>query len=170
MNRETALEALRATARVACAATLLSCKPTVEPEVAVAPDVAVNPGAELGWNLTPADSPFSAENPLAWEETLAQGAQVGTTGKTYAVCWTEVAESLNQDGTIEDADAACCDQLTDGMFLGDPVQQACCSQIGWDPQGSPACTPWGPPRPPAMAKLTRGAADAGARAVRRAAA
>jgi hypothetical protein len=170
MNRETALEALRATARVACAATLLSCKPTVEPAVAVAPDVAVNPGTELGWSLTSADSPFSTDNPNAWEENLAYGAEVGTTGKTHAECWTHVAESLNHDGAIADDDAACCDQLTEGMFMGDPVQQACCSQIGWDPQGSPACTPWGPPRPPAMAKLTRGAAEAGAQAVRLAAA
>lgn len=73
-----------------------------------------------------------------------------------------MAESGEHRDGIPAATEACCEDLIDeidetGEWPTDPVEQnaqwVCCEALGFP--ASLACTPWGPPAPPAMPTPTR---------------
>jgi hypothetical protein len=121
-------KALLATARVACCASLLSaCQ---KPEAKIS--------EPIGAPNTPESQP---DAPMSLDECKAHTASVFT------------AKTLAQN----DETAACCRQVAASIDQGvDPSltsttwaeRYGCCDLLGWN--GSAACTPWGPPCPPAM--------------------
>ena len=75
-----------------------------------------------------------------WQTSI----QPGEGGAELAACCQVVAEKVDRSWGNPDAG------------LGSWPRTQCCSLLGW--QGSMACTPWGPPTPPAM-KTKKKSAD-----------
>lgn len=135
MRRDTHRRALAATARVACAAALIACNPKTAPEggaeptAAVdVPDVAVEPET-----IDVSAEERSPDQPFAWAD-FPDDVQACRNQVTVECC-TKVGEHLDSIGTQGEA-------IWDNR--GD-----CCNKLEW--RGPLACTPWGPPTPPAMA-------------------
>ena len=70
----------------------------------------------------------------------------------FASCEAAVAE---KEAPLAETDAACCQTMAEhysadmDALLDWETRDACCTLLEW--RGSSACTPWGPPTPPAMA-------------------
>ena len=135
MTADLMQEALRATARVACCAALIGCGPAKAPP-------AQTPATQA--TTTPAEAPTDAtESTTSAEPTLE-------------TCREHVAQTLGQDKRGTDETKACCvtiaehynKQHLEGMQQW-TERMACCELLDWS-RGGLACTPWGPPVPPAM--------------------
>jgi hypothetical protein len=150
--------ALRVSAKVAVTTTLVSCGGAIAD--APVPDDAMAIGD------SPACNPPPAMTLLA---DAASGASVTST--TFSCCASEVAAAFGiniedgavghaLDGAPEPGDLAdCCAVVVfaDNPYRPYPAQtQAgqehfwCCEMLDWPPAPGLACTPWGPPMPPAM--------------------
>ena len=137
-------KALLATARVACCAALFSCTQHSEPAKtntppvteAKTPELTLKPAATIAASA-PVSAPVSApstEPSLASCQAHVQSVFVAKTtpqSELTKECCQQVAQSVGFEGT------------STWKERGD-----CCSLLGWN--GSMACTPWGPPMPPAM--------------------
>ncbi|MCP4918343.1 MAG: hypothetical protein GY913_15645 [Proteobacteria bacterium] len=118
-----------ATARVACCAALVGCVPTKTP-----PDTAADSGAATD---SPADTAI---------DSLEE-------------CTEHVTEVFAEASPApSDATEECCQTITEDYDTRDlegmetwTERDDCCELLEW--QGSMACTPWGPPCPPAMAAV-----------------
>ncbi|TNE85177.1 MAG: hypothetical protein EP330_27655 [Deltaproteobacteria bacterium] len=135
MSPEARRRALRAAAAVA-AISLAGCGPR---------KTAAAPGPETA----------AAEQPAATE--------AGESPSDFATCEAEIASAVAAAGERkplgEDA-RDCCETMEkhySGVMLDDPgalqkweTRGECCDLLEWRGEGM-ACTPWGPPTPPAMA-------------------
>jgi len=140
MRPETFHRALAATARVACCSALLGCTPKPAPSASPAPTAGTanpSPGAEPvpapGLRLRKPTSPADEQALLACK-THTQAVFTNKTEKPSErtkSCCQAIAESLTAE------------QIDEWREL-----PACCNLIArYD---IPACTPWGPPCPPAL--------------------
>ncbi len=127
--------ALMATARIACVAALVGCAPkTVSP---------VGPAAE---------TPVSTESvPFDDQDQAASTASVASCEETVEAAFADSADPT----AVGDDIKACCQTIAEAVDA-DPSEdtfafahrEECCTALDW--RGSMACTPWGPPTPPAM--------------------
>ena len=153
MNRDTFTAALLSTARVAGCVALMGCTPK-------APSASVDGGVVAG-----EQTPTMAE-PATSDRLAAADAAPPSTTKDAGECSTYVKDRLGDwdpsgmgappDGWETPEGLACCQVLAEaadaeGTFDFE-LRHPCCSALGW--LGSSACTPWGPPRPPAMTQVT----------------
>jgi hypothetical protein len=134
-------KALLATARVACCVTLFSCtqhsepaktKTTDTPNVSVSPPVTQASSAKAP-ESAPVSAPSTAPS-LADCQAHVQSVFVAKTtpqSELTKECCQKVAESIGFEGTSTWKE-----------------RSQCCSVLDWN--SSIACTPWGPPMPPAM--------------------
>ncbi|MCB9745830.1 MAG: hypothetical protein H6741_06415 [Alphaproteobacteria bacterium] len=162
MSPETFKLALRSTARVACAAALVGCVPkTVTPDDSSggaddtqvsADDSAATDDSALADDSAATDDSAAADDSAATDDS-------GATGDSGALaeCWSEVDAVYGESGsgTPDEGTAECCQEIAeywDSVNLagmeGWATRNECCELLQW--QGSLACTPWGPPCPPAM--------------------
>lgn len=165
MKRDSFTQALRATAKVACAASLLNvgCKVKTPSQVAT-PNTSDT--AETQTSDTSDDTST---------EILDTGTGSDPAEEAYAECQPLIEDVFAND-TFPDADSIsqeikdCCaltaayyDALAiesgDGMYDytvidGWEHRDQCCAAIEWS-DGSTACTPWGPPTPPSAQKMKR---------------
>lgn len=137
MSRQQLQRALRATARIAGVGLALGCAPTLA-EVDPTPSVYSDVG-DLDTDTSADDEPAECAD-LLDDLVVAQ-----------------------QDGDFSEADRptrACCEDVIDAIRTVDdwpvePEEQAihwaCCAALDY-PAGL-ACSPWGPPSPPAMVDL-----------------
>ena len=137
-------KALLATARVACCAALLSCTARTEAPPKTS-DTASPPATE-------AKTPELTLKPL---ETAPVSAPVSapSTEPSLASCQAHVQGVFVAKTTPQsDLTKECCQQVARSIPFDQTSSWAerdeCCSLLGWN--GSMACTPWGPPTPPAM--------------------
>jgi len=162
MKRDSFTQALRATARVACAASLLNvgCKVKTPSQVA-----------------TPNTAPKTTNTAAKQTPDTIRDSENSSdpTEETYAECQPFIkdifandnfpeAESISQE--VKDCcalTAAYYDALAiksgNGMYDytvidGWKHRDQCCTAIEWS-DGSTACTPWGPPTPPSAQKMRR---------------
>ena len=152
MNPRTFSAALLSTARVAGCVALIGCGPKTP-------------------TTTPDGGVVAGESTPAMAEPAEPIAVIGdtpppTTTKDAGECSAYVTERLGDwdpsgmgappDGWETPEGLACCQVLAeaadaDGSWDFE-LRHPCCSALGW--LGSNACTPWGPPRPPAMTQVT----------------
>ncbi|MCB9743771.1 MAG: hypothetical protein H6740_14320 [Alphaproteobacteria bacterium] len=165
MTPQTFKMALRSTARVAAAAALVGCVPkTVTPDDSSA---AVDDSASSA-----DDTQVSADDSSATDDSAAaddsastddsassdDSASADDSADPLAECLDTVAAVFGEGGTgsPNDATAECCQEIAEywdsvnleGMDANWATRFECCELLQW--QGSLACTPWGPPCPPAM--------------------
>lgn len=120
-------EALMATARVACCAALVGCVGKTQPV-----DTSL---ADSGANTdSPADTAVDTLDECAEHVTNVFAASEPTTTDTTEACCQMIAEDYDS-------------RDLEGMETW-TERDDCCELLEW--QGSMACTPWGPPCPPAM--------------------
>ncbi len=148
MNAETRRRALIATAKVACAASVLagcggqrSGSDGANDRVPVAPvgdstaaaRVKVLPATAVTTQPS-AQAPAAAElNLEACESKVHEGAVAkAATDQDMLACCQLIAESR--------------DRNDNGVWQAEPDRGYCCDALDW--RGSIACTPWGPPVPP----------------------
>lgn len=125
-------KALRATAQVACCALLLACpKPTPTPDEKTVTAVPADPDRE-------SDSAPAAAAPMSLEQCKAHTNAVFTAKTEKEAPYTK--ECCQQIAQEQDK----ANKFGDGW----PERSECCQLLDW--RGSAACTPWGPPCPPAM--------------------
>ena len=144
MRSTTFQSALASAARVAGCAALIACRPPVSERAysqldtggVVSGDSAYEP-LETG---TPQDSTTAPEGDAECEAYL----------DTTFADW-DWETSLDEFRDNEDV-IGCCLELGESSDAEEtwdfPHRDPCCSLLDW--QGPVACTPWGPPRPPAM--------------------
>ena len=164
MHRQSFTNALRATAKIACAASLLnvSCKSKTPTEVAI-------PNNNI-------DSVDQEERPAGAfpEENLLSDPFPSDTDPTdtqYAECKPIITEAFADDSfpmpsEITQEVKDCCaltaayyDALSAktndfNLVMEWENKDQCCSALEWS-DGSMACTPWGPPTPPSARKMKR---------------
>ena len=153
MQRESFTKALRATAKIACAASLLNvgCKSKTPTEVASpATSTIEEPNIEENLELDPSSDPTEREFKECQPVIRAEFAN-----DTFPM-----PEEISQE--VKD----CC-ALTAAYYdalsfkTGDfslntewENRNECCSALEWS-DGSMACTPWGPPTPPSARNMKR---------------
>ena len=165
MKRDSFTQALKATAKIACAASLLNvgCRSKTASQVAT-PNT----------NDT-AETEVSDINEDTGSNTEDTGANTSTAEEEYAECLPLIEEvfangDFPETDTISQEVKDCCaltaayyDALAiesgDGMYDytvidGWEYRNQCCSALEWS-DGSTACTPWGPPTPPSARKIKR---------------
>ena len=146
MDANTFHAALQATARIACCAVLISCQKQATPTPEAPPMKEHSQQEKENKNLRP---PLPAEPPTSYSEA-------------YLACNTliKAADKKSQEANTPPAETTpdvldCCSLQIEEISTLDqnPFKwenhNFCCSAMNW--QGSSACTPWGPPTPPAMA-------------------
>ena len=165
MQRKSFTNALRATAKIACAASLLnvSCKSKTPAEVAAPNNSTVD---------------TTDEEPLLPEESIEQmnipnehPDNNDPTETQYAECQPVISEAFSDDSFPMPSEVSqevkdCC-ALTAAYYDALRVKtndfnivmdwkekDQCCSALEWS-DGSMACTPWGPPTPPSARKMKR---------------
>ena len=182
MKRDSFTQALRATAKIACAASLLSvsCRSKTPSQVA---EPNTNDTAETEMSDTNEDTSTDTEDTSTntedtskdTEDTDTEDTNTSTPEEEYAECLPLIEETFaNVDfpetDTISQEVKDCCaltaayyDTLAlesgDGMYDytvidGWEYRDQCCAAIEWS-DGSTACTPWGPPTPPSAQKMKR---------------
>ena len=184
MKRDSFTQALRATAKIACAASLLNvgCRSKTASQVA-APNT--NDTAETEVSDTNEDTASNTDDTgsntedTGTEDTGSNTDETGTNTSTaeeeYAECLPLIEEvfangDFPETDTISQEVKDCCaltaayyDALAiesgDGMYdytviEGWEYRDQCCSALEWS-DGSTACTPWGPPTPPSARKMKR---------------
>ena len=137
--------ALASAARVACAIGLVGCVPAGTVKGDSEPYGATDDSV--------ADSPVDSEAEVCDEDSVAADFASGDVDADTEACCQEIAEGY---------DAQDLEGLEEWA-----TRMECCELLDW--QGSMACTPWGPPRPPSM-DFREGQAEHKVRAVRHAAA
>ena len=165
MQRESFTKALRATAKIACAASLLNvgCKSKSPAEVAT-PTTVVN---QKSVESVPEDDVPSSELQAPFEHD----SDTDPTESEFKECQPVISAAFANDAfptpdevTPEVKD--CCaltaayydalsfkkNDLNFNMEWGNRDQ--CCSALEWS-DGSIACTPWGPPTPPSAQNMKR---------------
>ncbi|MFT5683374.1 MAG: hypothetical protein ACI8RZ_004305 [Myxococcota bacterium] len=150
MSPDTFSRALLATARIACCAAIFACD-----EVDCTEDTTSRVDtADTDTDTDTEDCPSALET---CEETVADDfAFASLTNSDTEACCQRIAE--NYDELLE----------TDTSAMDDwALREDCCSLLDW--QGSMACTPWGPPRPPTAKGFSREGTARQVAAVRRAA-
>ena len=131
MNADIMTEALRATARVACCAALIGCHPSIQED---------------------ANSQYAAYDTDHYDEIEPTG------DPTLGECREHVTEVFADGAEPTDTTEACCQAIAEHYDEQDLVgieeweeRWACCELLGWG--GTMACSPWGPPVPPAMPSM-----------------
>ena len=162
MQRESFTNALRATAKIACAASLLhvGCKSKTPLEVATPNNSTVDTQEQSTKSPTEPTNPLSvpSEDTDPTDTDFSQCQPVITTA--FADDSFPMPDEVSQE--IKD----CC-ALTAAYYdaLGAKTtnfniamdwehRDQCCSALEWS-DGSRACTPWGPPTPPSAHKMKR---------------
>ncbi|MCB9760029.1 MAG: hypothetical protein H6739_09370 [Alphaproteobacteria bacterium] len=164
MERDTFRQALLATARVACAVALVGCVPkTGEPVDSTPTEQTDDTSVTTDDTSATADDTSSTtdDTSASTDDTSSTTDDSGNTtddsADPLAECQQEVNAVFGQNGSQQPtpATAECCQTIAeyyDAQSLSGLEQWAerddCCSLLNW--QGSLACTPWGPPCPPAM--------------------
>ena len=165
MQRESFTKALRATAKIACAASLLnvSCKTRTSPEVATPKDSSVDLANQEDHTSSDPIEQADLPNQLPAEDD--------PTETQYAECQPIITEGFAEESfpmpnEVSQEVKDCC-ALTAAYYdaLGAKTtdfsismdwesRDQCCSVLEWS-DGSRACTPWGPPTPPSARKMKR---------------
>lgn len=167
--------ALRATAKVALSFTVMACGgvaqvPSTNSDDAIADDPSQEltpptdayeaPVAVSYLPASPPEEELACNAPLPGEVTEADAEQLN--------CCTEHLETVFPSGgdweswlesAAEPSAQACCNVVIAGVGfdwelidqVGGDTVYACCEALGFP--SSPACTPWGPPVPPAVDRL-----------------
>jgi hypothetical protein len=162
MSRESHQRALRATARVACAAAVFGgCQGKQQPsnERAVVHVPSAASGA-LPTDPEPAASDEAPAVPPRASASSAPGASASAVAESpeLRACRGTVdaargTGSMAKHGALKSEVKACCQKLAQHYdaihesWMGDQ-RSYCCSGLGWT--GSMACAPWGPPVPPGL--------------------
>lgn len=163
MQRESFTKALRATAKIACAASLLnvSCKNKTPAEVAT-PDL--NQTIEMGNESISSDTSVELQDPIENEASTPSIAE-------YEACQPIIKEGFAEEDfpssenvseevkdccalTAEYYDALSSETGNFNVTMDWEHRHQCCSAIDWR-GGTMACTPWGPPTPPSAQKMKR---------------
>lgn len=133
MSPETHRAALRAAAKLALSALAIGCTTTAASEVSSSSD------------LTTAQTDAGPS-----KEVTAYCAETAPDASPRECCDTQLASAtFAEDGGTDSLTLGCCDVLIHSAMPWSSEQLgACCWALG-TPRG-PACTPWGPPVPPAM--------------------
>ncbi len=150
MNRESFNNALRATAKIACAASLLQvgCRSKTSTEVATpqTKNAIENTNIPIK-NVTAQDGDDNFNNcqniikeAFATEEFPSRES-ISQEVKDCCTLTAEYYDALALDNQIMDYSAW-------------EHRNECCSAVEWS-DGSMACTPWGPPMPPSAKKMKR---------------
>lgn len=154
MNRDSFNNALRATAKIACAASLLQvgCRSKTSTEVATPQ---INDPLEhtdiSSDNRSPREDDSNRDDNFNSCQNLIK--------ETFATEAFPTNDSISQE--VKD----CCTltaQYYDALALDNQImdysawehRNECCSAVEWS-DGSMACTPWGPPTPPSAQKMKR---------------
>ena len=163
MNPNTFQEALKATARIACCAGLVSivaCRTEPSPQnddaYSDADDTAAALTDTAGYSDTaavldtaepPADEPITVPEPANFEDCMvaidAGFADEDFDTSTLLDCCILTTEMVGYEDLHNNPDYA-------------ELNEDCCAEIAEQGEWSSACTPWGPPTPPCM----NGAANA----------
>ena len=164
MQRQSFTNALRATAKIACAASLLnvSCKSKTPTEVAIPNN-----------NIDSVDQEERPAGAFPEENLLSDSFPPDTdpTDTQYAECKPIITEAFADDSfpmpsEITQEVKDCCaltaayyDALSAktndfNLIMEWENKDQCCSALEWS-DGSMACTPWGPPTPPSARKMKR---------------
>ena len=159
MQRESFTKALRATAKIACAASLLNvgCKNKAPAAVAAPTNTQTSP-IEQPLQESP-DSPFENDSNMDPTESEFKECQP-VISATFANDAFPMPEDISQE--VKDCcalTAAYYDALSfkTGDFALNTEwenRNECCSALEWS-DGSMACTPWGPPTPPSARNMKR---------------
>ena len=163
MQRQSFTNALRATAKIACAASLLnvSCKSKTPTEVALPNNIDSVDQEERSAGEFPEENLLSDSFPPDTDPTDTQ----------YAECKPIITEAFADDSFPMPSELSqevkdCCaltaayyDALTAktndfNLVMEWENKDQCCSALEWS-DGSMACTPWGPPTPPSARKMKR---------------
>ena len=163
MQRQSFTNALRATAKIACAASLLnvSCKSKTPTEVALPKNIDSVDQEERSADEFPEENLLSDSFPPDTDPTATQ----------YAECKPIITEAFADDSfpmptEITQEVKDCCaltaayyDALSAktndfNLVMEWENKDQCCSALEWS-DGSMACTPWGPPTPPSARKMKR---------------
>ena len=144
--------ALLATARIACCAAIFACDEGDSKD-----DTA----------LSSTDTALSSiDTALSSIDTASDSLDTGTSDIPSLPDWEECSEEVASDFTAETVDndtAACCQLIAEHYdtvmetdveaIVAWDTRSDCCELLEW--QGSMACTPWGPPRPPVASGFSR---------------
>ena len=141
MNPKIFNEALRATARIACCASLVglvACQTKAEDSASTSDtSVAAEPEAQVG---EPENQIVVPEEPNFEECMIAIDAGFADENfdtSTLLDCCMLTTEEVGYDELYNNPDYA-------------SLQENCCEEIATQGEFSSACTPWGPPTPPSM--------------------
>jgi len=155
MKPETRTRALRAAAKLAAVSVASCSTPPPAPPATATVDV---PPVETAEPASPVAEPVSPDTKDD-AETKIDSPQAGES-KSVAACRAKVGKLVEsaKAGKLDEGSQAefeaCCQTLAEfhSMPAGDQsafeARNTCCNALQW--QGSIACTPWGPPMPPAM--------------------
>ena len=150
MDAHTFQAALQATARIACCAVLISCQKQATPESPPMQEHAQQEAAQpsVKEDTTPQRPPPSSQ-------------PTRELSPEYLACNTLIkeADKHSQENNTRPSESGadvidCCNLQIEEITTLDknPFEwenhNFCCTAMNW--QGSMACTPWGPPTPPAM--------------------
>jgi hypothetical protein len=151
MTSDVMKQALAATARVACLASLTACGPTLQADVK---DL-VTQLPEDDDAVQPADTDSVDTDDV---DTDTGDAVVTLDTTDVGECLVHTTESFANGDPVTSDTEACCQTLAQAVDGGDDSFQQewdldtlrydCCTVLDWN--GSLACTPWGPPAPPKM--------------------
>ena len=165
MQRKSFTKALRATAKIACAASLLNvgCKSKTPSEVATPSNSTIG--------STDQDQPTLEPPSEEIDFPSLHSDSDDPTETQYAECQPVISEAFSDDSfpmpdEVSQEVKDCCaltaayyDALTAktndfNMVMDWKDKDQCCSALEWS-DGSMACTPWGPPTPPSARKMKR---------------
>ena len=153
MLESTKLSALESAARIAGLATIaggLACQPKQAAPVApVTPSPAAEPAPEESNTAVPEIPALSEESvdlkpPAAFPDNF-------DSCKTALTSASKDPASFNFEKIPENVDSCCAEYvkfLSDNRRMSGEFHGFCCNVLDW--QGGAACTPWGPPTPPAF--------------------
>ena len=163
MQRESFTKALRATAKIACAASLLnvSCKNKTPAEVAT-PDLSqtIEMENEDMSSGTPVELPDSIANEPATPSSAEYEACQPIIEEGFAKEEFPRSENISEEVkdccalTAEYYDALSSETGNFNVTMDWEHRDQCCSALDWR-GGTMACTPWGPPTPPSAHKMKR---------------
>lgn len=165
MQRESFTKALRATAKIACAASLLnvSCKTKTPTEVATPQNSTVDSENQEEHRLDDSIEQLGIPNQFPADNDPSEA--------QYAECQPVITEAFAEEDFPMPSEVSqkvkdCCaltaayyDALTAttndfNLVMEWENKNQCCSALEWS-DGSMACTPWGPPTPPSASKMKR---------------
>lgn len=144
MRSTTFQSALGAAARVAGCAALIACRPPVSERAYSQVDTGGVVSGDSAYE--PLETGDSEDSSTAPDSNAECEAYLDYTFADWD--WEVPLDEFKSDDSV----VGCCQQLgstADADQSWDfPHRDPCCSILDW--QGPIACTPWGPPRPPAM--------------------